>query len=294
MQSEQFQLHAQIEQRHWWFVARRQILRELVRTIAPNSKAATAELADRKVVVDIGCGTGANLAALAEEYQCVGIDTSAEAISLARRRFPDIFFVCGFAPQDVAGFLRKAAVVMLTDVLEHVADDRKLLASIVAACPAGAQILITVPADMRLWSPHDVAFGHYRRYDDHSLAAVWAGLPVKPRLVSYFNRRLYPLVRAVRAVNHWRGRSSGEANTDFALPAAPINSMLEKYFAGEARRLLRSIDRPSAGYRRGVSLIAILERENVPLPAAKPVNLLALGGSPIELAASTIPTPIAL
>jgi SAM-dependent methyltransferase len=224
----------------------------------------------------------------------VGVDTSAEAIALAQRRFPGVTFVCGFAPQDVAPWLRQAAVVMMTDVLEHVADDRGLLASIVWACPPGAQILLTVPADMRLWSPHDEAFGHYRRYDAESLAAVWAGLPVKPRLLSHFNSRLYPLVRAVRSLNRWRGHTSGEANTDFNLPARPMNCVLETCFAGEGRRLMRAIDGRRVGYRHGVSLIAILQREAAPQRTASAVLPVTIGENALAAAASTIPTSAAL
>jgi SAM-dependent methyltransferase len=295
MQSEQFQLHAQIEDRHWWFVGRRKILRELVHRISPPPASDLIETKKRSIVVDIGCGTGANLAALAGEYQCVGIDTSAEAIALARRRFPGVTFVCGSAPQDVAPWLKQASVVMLTDVLEHVENDRALLASIVKACPPGTQILITVPADMRLWSPHDVAFGHYRRYDADNLAAVWAGLPVSPRLVSHFNTRLYPVVRAVRAMSQWRGRTAGEANTDFKLPLKPINAALEKCFEGEAPRLLRAVDTHKRAYRRGVSLVAVLVRDGNLLTQSKlPTSLVTFERLALEESASIIPPAAAL
>ena len=73
MQSAQFQLHADIEERHWWFVARRRILRAIVEQLVPPSPEAT--------VIDIGCGTGANLASLADHYRCIGIDTSPEAMA---------------------------------------------------------------------------------------------------------------------------------------------------------------------------------------------------------------------
>lgn len=254
MQSEQFQLHAQIEERHWWFVARRRILREIVRTISPPSPRRDS------VIIDVGCGTGANLAAFCGEYRCVGIDTSAEGIALAQRRFPDTTFVCGQAPRDMMRWMDSASVILLTDVLEHVADDRRLLRDIVDACPPEAQLLITVPADMRLWSPHDKAFGHYRRYEMDELADLWGDLPVKVRLLSYFNSRLYPVVRAVRRVSRIRGQAAGAANTDFKLPARPVNSCLDAVFAGERRRLRRAIDGGNVGYRRGVSLIAVLKR----------------------------------
>ncbi len=315
MQSEQFQLHAQIEDRHWWFVGRRRILRELVHKISPPPQGgndgrhphlATASRlrrpgplprgeGERKIVVDIGCGTGANLAALADEYRCVGIDTSDEAIALARRRFPGVTFVSGSAPRDVAPWLKQASVVMLTDVLEHVEDDRGLLADIVEACSPGTQILITVPADMRLWSPHDVAFGHYRRYDVENLAAVWVGLPVSPRLVSHFNTRLYPVVRAVRTMSRWRGRTAGQANTDFKLPVRPINLALEKCFGGESRRLLRAVDTNKRAYRQGVSLVAVLMRDGNLLTQSKlPTSLVTFERLALEESASTIPPAAAL
>src|SRR5262249_19095362 len=148
-------------------------------------------------------------------YRCVGVDTSGEAIELARQRFPEATFVCGQAPRDVTRWMASASVVLLTDVLEHVADDRRLLREIVDACPSEAQLVIAVPADMRLWSPHDEAFGHYRRYEMDELADLWRDLPVEVRLLSYFNSRLCPAVRAVRRMSRLRGHAAGAANTDF-------------------------------------------------------------------------------
>lgn len=255
MQSEQFQLHAEIEQRHWWFVARRKIVRQLVEAVLPQNEGHT--------VIDVGCGTGANLASLADGYQTIGIDASAEAIELARQRFPGVEFHCGFAPDDLGARFAEADLVMLNDVMEHVPDDFSLLSSLVTAAKPGALFLITVPADMALWSPHDVAFGHYRRYDLPRFRETWTDLPVTELLAVPFNTRLYPLVRWIRNRNQRRGQSSGEVGTDFNIPAAPINSVLRKIFEGEARRLTRGIGSSNSTVRRnGVSLVAILRREN--------------------------------
>jgi SAM-dependent methyltransferase len=285
MQSEQFQLHAQIEERHWWFVARRRILREIVRTISPpppHPGPLPGSEGEKRVIIDVGCGTGANLAAFSGEYRCVGVDTSAEGIALAKRRFPETTFICGRAPHDVMRWMDSASVVLLTDVLEHVADDRRLLRDIVDACPPEAQLLITVPADMRLWSPHDQAFGHYRRYEIGELADLWSDLPVKVRLLSYFNSRLYPVVRAVRRVSRIRGHAAGAANTDFKLPARPANSFLGTIFSGERFRLIRAVDEGTPAYRRGVSLIAVLQRRS-------PKNLGASASDPMPVAAVIAP-----
>jgi SAM-dependent methyltransferase len=254
MQTAQFELHARIEQRHWWFVARRRIMRAIVERVLEPDGTST--------VVDIGCGTGANIAALAEGYRCVGIDTSQEAIELAARRFPNVQFLCGQAPDDLGEIVENARLYLLMDVMEHVPDDFELLSQLLAAAAPGSHFLITVPAHHYLWSPHDVAFGHYRRYDRERLMAVWKGLPVSVKLCSYYNARLYPLVRSIRAANQLLRRSSGADGTDFKLPAPAINDFLERTFAGEARTLLEVLDgKRRQGYRTGVSLIALIERE---------------------------------
>ncbi len=253
MQSAQFQLHAEIEQRHWWFVARRRILRAIVEQLVPPSPEAT--------VIDVGCGTGANLASLAGDYRCIGIDTSPEAIRLARQRFPSVHFIRGFAPAGLGTLIDDARIVLMMDVLEHVPDDYRLFSQVTAALPPGGYLLATVPADPRLWTGHDESFGHYRRYDRERFEDLWAGLPLAPLLVSHFNSRLYPLVKGVRALNRLRGQTAGDAGTDFRIPRAPLNSLLENIFAGERRALCNSLRRNRRGYRRGVSLIAVLQRQ---------------------------------
>ncbi len=267
MQSEQFQLHAEIEQRHWWFVARRQILRRLAAELIPPSA--------QTMVVDIGCGTGANIGALAGDYRCVGIDTSAEAIELAERRFPEVEFLTGRAPHDLGVRMGQARLFVMTDVLEHVADDFAMLSELLGAASPGSYFLLTVPADESLWSEHDESFGHYRRYHRERLASLWAGLPVDTLLLSYFNSRLMPVIRAIRARNRRRGKASGHCGTDFWIPPGPINGALRAVMAGESKRLLGMIrGQASQDYPRGASLIAVLRRNEGPIEIRqKPAGL---------------------
>ena len=260
MKSDQVQLHAEIEEKHWWFLGRRKIMRDLVRKVVPASRAAT--------VVDVGCGTGANIAALAEDYSCVGMDASSEAIELARRRFPRVQFLCGSSAGDLGGLARRTDLFLLMDVLEHVADDASFLSSLVAAMKTGAHLLITVPAGKSLWSQHDVSFGHLRRYEREQLQGLWAGLPVSPRLVSYFDTFLYPIVRGLRAIGRLRGRAWGAAGTDLSLPEWPLNRVLQKIFASEGRFLVDLVEgRRHRGFPFGVSLIALLRREPGKVPS---------------------------
>ena len=181
--------------------------------------------------------------------------------------FPKCDFIAGRAPRDLGELAGQAQLFLLTDVLEHVADDYAMLSELLAAASPGSHFLLTVPADESLWSEHDESFGHYRRYDRARLEGVWAGLPVSTLLISYFNSRLLPAVRLVRAWNRRRGRAAGRAGTDFWLPSRPANAILTEIFAGEAARLLASLRGHSRGYRRGASLVALLRQRLVRLPS---------------------------
>lgn len=213
------------------------------------------------LIVDYGCGTGANLASLAQDYQCLGMDPSLEAIELAKARFPGISFVVGNSPGSLNSGWDRVKAALLMDVLEHVADDAGLLAGIVQHLSPGAYLLITVPADPSLFAQHDVTFGHYRRYEQSGFERLWSGLPVRPLLLSYYNSYLYLAAKAVREMDRWRGKVWGEGCTDFSIPAAPVNYLLEEIFVAESRILTGILmGKRSQGFRRGVSLIAVLQR----------------------------------
>ncbi len=266
MKAELFSLHSRMEERHWWFLGRRRIAGALVGHLLPPRS--------QGVIVDVGCGTGGNLTAWSEEYPCIGIDASAEAIRRARDRNPKARFFTAGHLGDLSKILNQGDLLLLMDVLEHLPDDFLFLSELMSMAKPGAVLLLTVPADMSLWSPHDVSFGHYRRYDRKRLERLWEGLPLTPLLVSHYNSRLYPIVRGIRFLNRIRRKTDGLEGTDFRLPPAPINRVLEKIFAGEAKALVDLLSgKRRQGYPFGVSLIALLRREAGPLqPRHRPVG----------------------
>jgi SAM-dependent methyltransferase len=270
MNEAQYDLHAEIEERHWWFAGRRTIVKRLLERVLPPRPDA--------LVIDVGCGTGANIAALAPAYRCLGLDESPQAIAHARARFAGVEYVCEAGVGARADRFASASAVLLMDVLEHVEDDFSLLSQVLALLKPGAQVLITVPADPSLWTQHDESFGHWRRYDAERLRATWRGLAVEERLLSYYNARLYPIVKLVRAISQRRQRAAGAAGTDFTMPPGFVNRALERFFAGEARALERDIDRGAETYGRGASLIAILRRTEGEIAVrGKPAGLSADG-----------------
>ncbi len=78
MDTSEFELHARIEDNHWWFKARREIILEVLKKYLPPNEG--------KTIAEIGCGTGGNLKFFKNFYQVIGSDISAEAVGLASKR----------------------------------------------------------------------------------------------------------------------------------------------------------------------------------------------------------------
>ncbi len=264
MKREQLVLFGDIEDRHWWFAARRRFFAHLADQLCSA----------RARILDVGCGTGGNLAALTGDRDGVGVDASADAVALACERFPNLRFSHRRITEGIEAELADADLVLLTDVLEHVRDDFEFLSRLLAPMRPGSRLLLTVPAEEALWSPHDEAVPHFRRYDAPRLRAVWTGPPVRERLFSPFNAYLYIPVRAVHALTSRLRFAAGRANTDFSIPPQPVNAALEALFAHERHGLAEAIGRGNPAFPRGVSSIAILEREQGEIPVRrKPQSL---------------------
>ena len=251
-----------LEDDHWWFVARRAIVASLVRDCVPPDEG--------RVLVDVGCGAGGNLAELAGAYECYGVDPDPVMIDAAQARASPARFVQGRVPEDLPDGATPADACLVMDVLEHVEDDRRLLADVLGLCRAGGYTLLTVPAGPSLWSRHDEVHGHYRRYTVPSLerlvsgAAEEASRSVEVRLLSPYCSRLYPFVWGLRRLQGLLGgaeseRRDGESG-DLSLPPRPVNGLLTRLFAGEAGALRRALgdEGSTRAFRRGSSLIAVL------------------------------------
>jgi hypothetical protein len=125
----------------------------------------------------------------------------------------------------------------------------------------GAIVLVTVPADMRLWSAHDIGLLHRRRYDRAMLERTWAGLPVQVMALTHFCARLYPFARLRSAFRRVVPRRTQTNGWSMRVPAGPINRVLKRTFEGESRVLCNLAGgRSRQGYSYGVSLMALLRR----------------------------------
>ena len=241
MESSEFRLHALVEDEHWWFRARREIILDRLRRLVPPGQG--------KTVVEIGCGTGGNLRFLSAGYRVMGVDMSPDAVEYARERVDGEIFLGDFR-EMLADRWQEIDAVLLPDLLEHVPDDRSFLADIVARLRPGGVVLITVPGHPFLWSRHDKILGHLRRYTADEFRRLWKGLGMDEAFVSPFNCLLFPLIALLRMVR--TGPDSTES--DLKLPSPPVNRLLYGVFAAE-KMLLHLAPLPF-----GVSYLAVLRK----------------------------------
>jgi 2-polyprenyl-3-methyl-5-hydroxy-6-metoxy-1,4-benzoquinol methylase len=242
MDTAQFDLHAKIEDIHWWFRARREIIFSVLKRYVPVNQ--------DMLLAEIGCGTGGNLKYFKKYYRVTGSDISPEAVKYASG-CADCNVRLGDFRDVLAGQLKEAEAVMLADVLEHIEDDAFFIKDVVDLVKQNAIILITVPAHMSLWSPHDAVLGHHRRYSVRALRALWAGLEAEEIYFSPFNSLLFPGIALYRLL---KTAGSGEAASDLSLPSRWINYLLYRIFVAE-RILMRLFPLPF-----GISYMAVLRK----------------------------------
>ena len=232
---------AQLDSRHWWFTARRRILDGVIeRVIKPPNNAR---------ILELGAGTGHNLAMLgrfgtveASELDPIARDLASERLGrpVVEAALPDL----SMFPTD------SYDLIALLDVLEHVPDDKGSLASIHQLLRPGGALLVTVPINPWMWTAHDVAHHHHRRYRKSEIRDLAESAGYKIDLISPFNSLLFPPIAAVRLA----GKLTGKDDSDDAMPSAPVNAILDTVF-GLERELIGRVPMPF-----GVSLVAVLRR----------------------------------
>lgn len=154
MNSNEYEELYQFEDTYWWHVGRRSIIRRILRRSLKNRS--------RPRILDVGCGTGGMLSLLGGFGEVVGIDHSPQAIAFCRKRGLDQVGLGDAA--SLPAMSGKFDLVTMFDLLEHLDDDRGSLRGAHQALRAGGCLLLTVPAYPFLWSEHDEALGHRRRY----------------------------------------------------------------------------------------------------------------------------------
>lgn len=147
---------AELEETYWWHVARRHLIRSLLTKTLPP--------APSREVLDVGCGAGGNLALLGEFGRARGVEPPGPGLDGCRARGLGADRVLEGAADAIPLDAESVGLVSFLDVLEHLDDDAAALREAHRVLRPGGIVLVTVPAYRFLWSVHDEALGHRRRY----------------------------------------------------------------------------------------------------------------------------------
>ena len=219
MKHEEYERMYRFEDTYWWFVARRHLIVSLMETHYARD--------GKQRILDIGCGTGAMLDNLKPFGEVVGADFSPEALQFCVTRGVE----SPLARADVRRLPFADGsfdVVTAMDIIEHIDDDKAASREIFRVLKPGGRLFVTVPAFAALWSEHDEALHHFRRYTVPHLKDLFqrAGLTVDK--ISYTVTALFPPILVYRVLINWlpKKRNATEKKANLVHVSGPVNSAL--------------------------------------------------------------------
>jgi ubiquinone/menaquinone biosynthesis C-methylase UbiE len=179
-----------IEESHWWYRGRRKIISEFVSDICSQVRGR------RPRILDVGCGTGANLHLLKKFGDIEGVDISQDALNFCKER--------GFqhlrlgAAEELPYEDESFDLVTAFDVVEHLDDDIAGLREFARVLRKGGRVLLFVPTFMFLWGLQDEVSNHRRRYRLPELRRVVAEAGLEVERTTYANITFFLPIWAVR------------------------------------------------------------------------------------------------
>jgi SAM-dependent methyltransferase len=236
-----------LESFYWWFVARRRLLESLVEEVASEKKTPR--------ILDIGCGTGINFSVLSKFGNTFSSDFSEEALGFCKSRGIDnlVRSYVESLPFVDSSF----DLVTALDMLEHIDDDLAGMDELMRVMADDGTLLITVPAYGFLWSEHDEALHHRRRYAASELRNKLTNSGFEVERITYYITFLFFPILFMRFAQSL-SKKSIHAKTSHVILPKWLNSLLISVL-GLERVLLRWVNFPF-----GVSIVCLAKKTGKP------------------------------
>lgn len=230
-----YRLHAEREETYWWFVAKNRIIVSLVDRFLPPTAFASGT---RPRAFDIGCGCGGLLKLLSPRFEVIGLDMSPIAREYCAKR--GFTALDGSLPDHLPFSAERGDafdLIVMSEVLEHVEQDRAAVEAVVKLLKPSGLLVCTVPAHQWMWSSHDVYNHHFRRYSRAGFGSLFEGLPLKRLALSYANSAMFLPMAAVRIATRVlhgdKPADAAHAGPEIRPLPTMINTPLTGVFAAE-------------------------------------------------------------
>lgn len=223
MKEHTYPIMFRVEQSHWWYTGRRRILASFLDDICRR-------VTDRRPrILDVGCGTGANLLMLSKYGDAEGVDVSEDALAFCRERGLEQVKL-GAAerlPYDDATF----DLVTALDVVEHLDDDLAGLREMRRVLRPGGRVLLFVPTFMFLWGVQDDVSNHRRRYRLPELRRVLEQAGFEIERTTYANITFFLPILLARKLMRVTGIKAESENN---INVSALNGVLGRLFGAES------------------------------------------------------------
>jgi len=213
----------QVEQTHWWYVGRRKIIAEFVREIISHVKDRPAR------ILDVGCGTGANLLLLSNYGDAEGVDVSHDALAFCRER--GLQKVKHGAAEQLPYDDGTFDLVTAFDVVEHLDDDLAGLKELRRVIRPGGYALLFVPTFMFLWGIQDDVSNHRRRYRLPELKRLLTEAGFEIERSTYANITFFLPILLVRKLMKLTGLKTSSENN---INVSAFNGIFGGLFSAES------------------------------------------------------------
>jgi SAM-dependent methyltransferase len=242
----EYERNYSLEQRYWWFVGVRAMVRSLLSLTGGNGSLGK--------VLDLGCGTGALLDQLRGcSAELWGLDVSQQGLKFCAIR--------GHKKLVLADATRIPFrqnyfdVITAIGLIEHLDDDQLFLYEVKRLLKPNGMLILLTSSFPYLWSIHDTANEHKRRYYLRELNRQINEVGFQTIRFSHLNFFLFPII-APLLVLHRKIYGIESAHPERILPPIPtvINLILTWLLLCEAR-LMRWVTLPW-----GISMIGIFKK----------------------------------
>lgn len=212
-----------VEQSHWWYTGRRKILESFLEDICRH-------ITDRRPhILDVGCGTGANLLMLSKYGDAEGVDVSEDALAFCRER--GLKNVKLGAAEKLPYEEGTFDLVTALDVVEHLDDDLGGLREMRRVLRPGGRVLLFVPTFMFLWGLQDDVSNHRRRYRLPELRRVLEQAGFEIERTTYANITFFLPILLARKLMRATGIKA-ESENNINVPA--LNGLLGGMLGAES------------------------------------------------------------
>lgn len=260
MQQHTYAIMDEVEGSHWWFVGRRAILESFLKPIAAKLSSPPYEggvdapavsgggRGGSLRILDVGCGTGANLEMLSQFGEAEGVDVSDDALEFCRKKGLKV-------QKGLAETLPYAdetfELTTALDVVEHLDDDIAGLKEMFRVTKRGGYSLIFVPAFMWLWGVQDDISNHRIRYTKQQIVERLKAAGYEIERATYANWTFFAPILGGRVLMKLTGIKPESENN---INVSALNGVFGKLFSAE-RFWLRNFNFPF-----GVSIVVVARK----------------------------------